>query len=106
MRFESDGQTIALLTPDGMSQLAVVLDESFGGMGLIVADATGLDAGCELQVIYHGAPMWGVVRVVQPDPDGGFYVGVEWCSRKERAAICPSAASPAAAPVTARAPKS
>jgi hypothetical protein len=68
-----------LIDTDGDAQLhADVLDESFGGIGLRVGQADGLEVGAAISLTYDGVPMKGVVRNVTHAGDAKVRVGIEW----------------------------
>ena len=106
MRFSSGD--IDVWVPPGPVKARVV-DESFGGIGLVVADASGLTSGTKITLIYNGGPMWAVVRHVAPDEGGKHRLGLQWTGsdsseravhRCESRALSAQAAEPAAAPST------
>ncbi|MCA9246243.1 MAG: hypothetical protein KDA42_03980 [Planctomycetales bacterium] len=72
-----------LFLADGVEVLGIILDSSFGGIGVTVLSAKGIEAGQELRAEYHGAPMRAVVRCVKQQREGTFFVGLEWISRKK-----------------------
>ena len=75
MRFASD--QVDVWVPPGPVKARVV-DESFGGIGLVVKDATGLAGGSKITLIYNGCPMWANVRHVASEPEGGHRLGLQW----------------------------
>src|SRR5687767_10517289 len=54
-----------------------VLDESLGGIRVLVPSAMELPVGLELEVLYVGQKSRGIVRHVHARPGGGFVVGIE-----------------------------
>ena len=58
-----------------------VLDESLGGICVLVPSAIELPVGLTLDVLYAGQKSRGVVRHVQAGKIGGFVAGIE-CARE------------------------
>jgi len=77
-RFESDLSRVELVLPTGYRIPGRPLDESFNGMGILIADAAGIYAGMLVAVDIHGSPMKAIVRSIRTEDDGGFIVGLEW----------------------------
>ncbi len=65
----------------GEQQQAAVVDESLGGIGIKMAEVSQIVRGQQLKLLYHGIPVLGVVRRVQPEDDG-HRVGVEWLNTR------------------------
>ena len=81
-RFAADHPKVQLETSHG-PRLGYLLNESFSGVGLLLEDAAGLRQGQQLEVIYYGAPVTGVVRrLVCFDDDVACEVGIEWLDRR------------------------
>ncbi len=79
MRFPADESRVFLYLQDGQEMLASVRDESFGGIGVLVANVPAEFApDFTLDVEYAGAPMGAVIRRVQRDDDGQTFLGLEW----------------------------
>jgi hypothetical protein len=79
-RFVVDvGKLIVSLTPTEQRS-AEVVDESFGGIGIVIDNASGLQPGRDLSLAYDGVPMRGTVRSVHPHGGGRYRVGIEWLS--------------------------
>jgi hypothetical protein len=57
-----------------------VLDESLGGIRVLVPSAIELPEGLELEVLYVGHRSRAVVRHVQARPGGGYVVGIDCLS--------------------------
>jgi hypothetical protein len=57
---------------------AEVLDECFGGIGLLLDQVSHLSVGGDVSVHYEGTVMVGTVRNVVDRGDGKFRVGIEW----------------------------
>jgi hypothetical protein len=59
---------------------ALVVNESYGGACLAVADISGLDTDARVTVSYYGGQQPAVVRYVShAGRDHQWHVGVEWC---------------------------
>ena len=82
-RFVSDVGQLGVARRGRQQRPAEVLDESFGGIGLLVPDAADLAAGVAVDLTYDGTPMQGVVKSVVPDSQAGSRVGIEWASEAE-----------------------
>ncbi len=79
MRFPADESRVFLYLQDGRELAASVRDESFGGIGVLVANMLAEFApGFTLDVEYAGAPMGAVIRRVQHEEDGQTFLGLEW----------------------------
>lgn len=77
-RFVADLGDIRIHLDDGLRLNAEVLDESFGGIGLLLEEGSPLEVGSEVSLFYDGTPMRGVVRNVRDSGDGKIRIGVEW----------------------------
>ncbi len=77
-RFVADLGDIRIHLDDGLRLNAEVLDESFGGIGLLLEEGDPLEVGTEVSLFYDGTPMRGVVRNVRDSGDGKIRVGLEW----------------------------
>ena len=75
MRFPSSD--IEVWVPPGPMK-AKVLDESFGGIGLLVRATAGLEVGSKITLIYNGCPMWAIVRYVADPSDEKRRIGFQW----------------------------
>lgn len=65
---------------DGERLLVEVYEESLGGLGLILPASWDHQIGQLLGIFYQQTVMRGVVRHIQPQPDGTCLVGLE-CDR-------------------------
>jgi hypothetical protein len=84
-RFECELSRVELVLPTGCRIPGQPLDESFSGMGILIADAAGIYAGMQAAVDINGCPMKAIVRAVRTEADGGFVVGLEWLSANSAA---------------------
>ncbi len=57
---------------------ACVFDQSIGGLGVLVADASRIKFGQKVTVVDHDTKSVGYVRGVMRDPGGGFRVNISW----------------------------
>ena len=82
VRFCKDPDTdfAVILHPDLDELLAEVHDESLGGIGLLLDDATQFPVGKEVEIVYAGELMLSYVRHIEPYPDDRFLVGFQ-CDR-------------------------
>jgi len=55
-----------------------VVDESSGGIGLVVASQQGLQVGQPVEVGYGGFPIRAEVRYIEATADGRFRLGLRW----------------------------
>jgi hypothetical protein len=62
---------------DGGPQAAAVIDESFGGIGILLHEAANIVRGDQLKLLYRNVPVLGVVRRIELEPRGQ-HVGLEW----------------------------
>ena len=68
-----------LIDREGGSPLhADFLDESFGGIGLLLDKPDHLEVGSAISLHYDGVPMRGMVRSVANASEAKVRVGVEW----------------------------
>ncbi len=84
MRFPSEIGTVTLRRDEEGRLMADVLDESFTGMGLAMAEAGHFEANDRVQVSYRGQPMDARVRHISPMSNGYYRVGMEWVARAPR----------------------
>ena len=84
MRFPSEIGTVTLRRDEEGRLMADVLDESFAGMGLTMAEAGHLETNDHVKVSYRGQPMDARVRPVSPMSNGYYRVGMEWVTRAPR----------------------
>ncbi len=84
MRFPSEIGTVTLGRDEERRLMADVLDESFAGMGLAMAEAGHLETNDRVQVSYRGQPMDARVRHVSPMSNGHYRVGMEWVTLAPR----------------------
>jgi hypothetical protein len=77
-RFIVDLGKLVLSAAPSDQRNAKVVDESFGGIGVVVDDASGLEPGLDLNLNYEGVPMRGTVCSVWPYEGGRHRVGIEW----------------------------
>lgn len=66
---------------DTESHVAAVIDESFGGIGILMKDVANVVRGDQLKMLYRGVPVMGVVRRIQAETEG-HHVGLEWLSTR------------------------
>jgi hypothetical protein len=88
-RYHSDLKRVVVLGQT--SQVASIVDESFGGIGIIVRDIRGLSVNQPIKLLYSDAPMTGMIRRIGPASVNAFYVGVQWASAStnRQTAACP-----------------
>jgi hypothetical protein len=79
MRFPADEARVYLYVSGGKEIPALVRDESFGGIGVLVDNAPAeFVPGFALEVEYAGAPMAALIRRVNQQDDGRTFLGLEW----------------------------
>lgn len=103
MRFPSDAREVAVMHSNGTQLKGVVVDESFGGVGLLVESSIAVDVGVELKIVIDGAILPSIVRNVTRKADGSCRIGLQWpkterkgTSTRTRNSASRSAASPEA----------
>jgi hypothetical protein len=76
-RFRCDEETelAAVWLAPGEEQLAVVFDESLGGISLMLDNVARLIVGGEVGIAYAGTFVRGTVRHIRPHTGGKFVVG-------------------------------
>ncbi|MHB8970740.1 MAG: PilZ domain-containing protein [Pirellulaceae bacterium] len=75
-RYRSDLQRVVVLGPP--AQVASIVDESFGGIGIVVRNVRGLSVNQPITLLYSDAPMVGTVRRIEPTFYDAFQIGVQW----------------------------
>jgi hypothetical protein len=83
MRFPADVDQIAIVTKAGLL-MGTVIDESYGGIGIVVSDASAMQLGQELELLYSGAPLTGTVRRIVAQSDGTHTIGIQWVDSRRR----------------------
>lgn len=76
-RFSQDEEAVFILHESG-EILAIVVDESFGGIGLEFRSNARFECGDHVRLRYRGAPMAGIVRFLMPADGGLKRIGLEW----------------------------
>ncbi len=76
-RYRAGAKEITVVA-DGRRQRAMVVDESFGGIGLLMDNPVQVLLNREITLVSQGVPLQGIVRRVQPAEEGGYRVGIEW----------------------------
>jgi hypothetical protein len=61
----------------GDEQLVEVLNESLGGICIVMADVANFPVGAEATLVYHNDVLRGIVRHIQSRDDGMYLVGFE-----------------------------
>ncbi|MEN6495368.1 MAG: PilZ domain-containing protein [Thermoguttaceae bacterium] len=64
---------------DGRKIPATIMDESFGGLGLLLPRDPGIAIGSEVRALYHGFLMKAVVRFAKTVASDRHRMGIEWC---------------------------
>lgn len=81
IRFSDEPVLVSVQSEHGQVK-GLVVDESFGGIGIELDRALDLEINDEVEVQYRNGPMIGRVRFLSTDGHGRFRIGVEW--RKPR----------------------
>lgn len=76
-RFTEEEEAVLILLPEG-EVLAMIVDESFSGVGLEVRGDLRFKVGQRLGLRYRGGPMAGIVKFVMPADGGRTRLGVQW----------------------------
>lgn len=76
-RFDPQTKEV-LVVADGHQETALVVDESFGGICLLLDSTIDVRLDDNIDLIYQGAPLTGIVRRIEPLGDNSFYLGIEW----------------------------
>jgi hypothetical protein len=77
-RYPSAHDTV-IIAGESVRHTAVVLNASLSGMGLKMADSTGLATGQIVTIDGLSGEVQAVIRYTTADAGGASYVGVEWC---------------------------
>jgi hypothetical protein len=77
-RFTGTGGRVMLQTDDGRRFNGVVVNESFGGVGIVFDEPLPVQNPSEIDVAYHGVPTKAIVRHVTAFSKGGCMIGVHW----------------------------
>jgi hypothetical protein len=69
-RFQSGIKYVCVVIGE-QPKIAAVVDESFGGIGLMLElhDSKELQPGDEIIVLHYGIPTWGSVKWIEKTPD-------------------------------------
>lgn len=81
IRFSDEPVLVSVQSEHGQVK-GLVVDESFGGIGIELDRTLELEINDEVEVQYRTGPMIGRVRFISTDGHGRFRIGVEW--RKPR----------------------
>ena len=77
-RFTGTGGKVTLETNDGQRFTGIVVNESFGGAGIVFENDVPVTQRSEIEVTYHGVPASAIVRHVSAFAKGGCMIGVHW----------------------------
>lgn len=78
-RFLPDNDRVWILLPEDRGRIpARILNESYGGLGVVCADASLLAVGEPVEVELDECPYPAVIASLRPTPGEGVYVGLEW----------------------------
>ena len=77
-RFSSDIQSVTITSDKRSYRPQKVLDESSGGMGLLIDDVQDLRPGDHIEVSYLDSTMTAVVRAIVPTGSRSYRLGIEW----------------------------
>ena len=77
-RFPCEGRELVIIPEGKPAQIALVLDESYGGIGILFTDAENIQVGMEVQVVDDGGSSIGIVRYIRAADSLGFHGGLEW----------------------------
>jgi hypothetical protein len=77
-RFVADVGELVVHVASDDCRPAELLDESFGGIGLLLCDGTRLFVDRQVEVSYDGIAIGGVVRAIEPFDGDRYRVSIEW----------------------------
>ena len=77
-RFTGTGGSVTFQTNDGQRYTGIVVNESFGGAGIVFEEELPVTHHAEIEMTYHGVPASAVVRHVSAFAKGGCMIGVHW----------------------------
>lgn len=77
-RLVSEIKEATLRDDSGLASKAHVIDESFGGIGLIFEANPNLAIEQEIEISYNGVRLFAVIRHIQPQRDGTCRLGLQW----------------------------
>lgn len=77
-RFMPDENQVMLKNANGLNTPCEVLNESYGGLGVVVDDPAGIVPDMNLEVELEGASFGAVVTSCRLQEDGGTFVGLKW----------------------------
>jgi hypothetical protein len=72
------GQPEVILTAHDQTRTGTVGDESIGGVGIQLADASGLEMEQLVDLVYRDVPVKGYIKCIRPMTDGTFKIGIGW----------------------------
>jgi len=77
-RLRDSGNNVVLRLTNGTDAAASVLDESVGGLGMLVNASAQLQRDDVIEILMLGHACKAIVRHVEPHGDGQVRVGLEW----------------------------
>ncbi|NIL95622.1 MAG: hypothetical protein GTO53_00330 [Planctomycetales bacterium] len=66
------------LTANEQTWTGTITDESIGGLGIQLADASQLQIDQLVDLVYHDVPVQGYIRCIAPSKGGKYRVGIGW----------------------------
>ena len=84
LRVEEDRREVPRLSPNQCKveirtlQVGTVIDESSGGIGLLVDNIRGLEVGQQVEINYADFPIRAEIRCLEYAIGGRFRVGLKW----------------------------
>jgi hypothetical protein len=90
-RFPPDSSEVCLVV-NNAPRLATICDESYGGIGLIMAevDVADIQLGAEVTVLHYGHPTRGLVQWTKRDDEPKFVrLGIQWVGHSSGRAANP-----------------
>lgn len=76
-RIESTPMEIAIIA-DGHSWTATVIDESLGGIGIVMDPPLEMDIGDQVQLLIEGNCFPATIKSSRAQNEGAFRIGLEW----------------------------
>jgi hypothetical protein len=77
-RFLPEDNEVAITSDTGLKFTAEVVDESFGGIGVLCEETEGLEEGLEVAVRIEEADFDAVIVSVRKQEDGMVQLGLKW----------------------------
>lgn len=77
-RFLPEDNQVTVSSDTGLHFTADVVDESFGGIGVVCENQSGLEEGLEVTVHLEEAEYDAVIVSIRPDEEDTVHLGLKW----------------------------